>query len=134
MLTTVDDAELVAEGVRGGAGGYLWKDVSRAELGRAIRIVARGGTIVEPVISQRVVEGVAAVEPTFEHLEPPDPLTAREIAVLRLMTGGYSNREIGRALNLAEGTVKNHLSSILSQLGVRDRTRAVLQAVRLGYL
>jgi DNA-binding NarL/FixJ family response regulator len=86
------------------------------------------------VISQRVVEGIASAEPAFEHLDPPDPLTAREIEVLRLMTGGYSNREIARALNLAEGTVKNHVSSILSKLGVRDRTRAVLQAVRTGYL
>jgi DNA-binding NarL/FixJ family response regulator len=133
ILTTFDDDHLLLEGVRAGARGYLLKDVSLTELVEAIRIVARGGTVVEPVISQRVVEGVAA-EPAFEHLEPPDPLTAREIAVLKLMTGGYSNREIARALNLAEGTVKNYVSSILSKLGVRDRTRAVLQAVRSGYL
>jgi len=134
ILTTFDDDHLLLEGVRAGARGYLLKDVSLTELVEAIRIVARGGTVVEPVISQRVVEGVAAAEPAFEHLEPPDPLTAREIAVLKLMTGGYSNREIARALNLAEGTVKNYVSSILSKLGVRDRTRAVLQAVRSGYL
>jgi len=133
ILTTFDDDHLLLEGVRAGARGYLLKDVNLAELVEAIRIVARGGTIVEPVISQRVVDGVAA-EPAFEHLDPPDPLTAREIAVLKLMTGGYSNREIARALNLAEGTVKNYVSSILSKLGVRDRTRAVLQAVRSGYL
>ena len=125
ILTTFDDDHLLLEGVRAGARGYLLKDVSLTELVEAIRIVARGGTVVEPVISQRVVEGVAA-EPAFEHLEPPDPLTAREIAVLKLMTGGYSNREIARALNLAEGTVKNYVSSILSKLGVRDGTRAVL--------
>ncbi len=70
----------------------------------------------------------------FPRLEPADPLTGREVEVLRLLTGGYSNREIARALNLVEGTVKNHVSSILSKLGVRDRTRAVLQAVRAGYL
>ncbi len=70
----------------------------------------------------------------FRGLDPPDPLTERELEVLRLMTGGYSNREIGRALRVAEGTVKNHVSSILSKLGVRDRTRAVLQAARAGYL
>jgi DNA-binding NarL/FixJ family response regulator len=134
ILTTFDDDALVLEGLRAGAHGYLLKDVSLAELVQAIRIVARGGTVVEPVISQRVIEGVAAAEPVFDHLEPPDPLTAREIEVLRLMTGGYSNREIARALKVAEGTVKNHVSSILSKLGVRDRTRAVLQAVRSGYL
>jgi DNA-binding NarL/FixJ family response regulator len=134
ILTTFDDDALVLEGLRAGARGYLLKDVTLAELVDAIRIVARGGTVVEPVISERVVEGVVSAAPPFEHLEPPDQLTAREIAVLRLMTGGYSNREIARALNVAEGTVKNHVSSILSKLGVRDRTRAVLQAVRAGYL
>ncbi|HEX7253782.1 MAG TPA: response regulator transcription factor [Thermoanaerobaculia bacterium] len=134
ILTTFDDDALVLEGLRAGARGYLLKDVTLAELVDAIRVVARGGTVVEPVISQRVVQGVAAADPVFDHLQPPDPLTAREIAVLKLMTGGYSNREIARALNLAEGTVKNHVSSILSKLGVRDRTRAVLQAVRAGYL
>jgi DNA-binding NarL/FixJ family response regulator len=64
-------------------------------------------------------------------LDPPDPLTEREVEVLRLVTGGYSNREIADALGLAEGTVKNHLSTILSKLGVRDRTRAVLKAFEL---
>jgi DNA-binding NarL/FixJ family response regulator len=67
-------------------------------------------------------------------MDPPDRLTEREVEVLKLMTGGYSNREIARALQVTEGTVKNHVSSILSKLGVRDRTRAVLQAVREGYL
>lgn len=134
ILTTFDDDSLVVEGLRAGARGYLLKDVTLAELVQAIRVVATGGTVVEPVISQRVVRGVEAAEPVFDHLEPPDPLTAREIEILRLMTGGYSNREIARALKVAEGTVKNHVSSILSKLGVRDRTRAVLQAVRAGYL
>jgi DNA-binding NarL/FixJ family response regulator len=134
ILTTFDDDSLVVEGLRAGARGYLLKDVTLAELVQAIRVVARGGTVVEPVISQRVVSGVEAAEPAFDHLDPPDPLTAREIEILRLMTGGYSNREIARALKVAEGTVKNHVSSILSKLGVRDRTRAVLQAVRAGYL
>ena len=134
ILTTFDDDALVVEGLRAGARGYLLKDITLSELVRAIRVVAKGGTVVEPVISQRVVRGIEAVEPAFAHLDPPDPLTAREVDVLRLMTGGYSNREIARALKVAEGTVKNHVSSILSKLGVRDRTRAVLQAVRAGYL
>jgi len=134
ILTTFDDDALVLEGLRSGAKGYLLKDVSLAELVRAIRAVAAGGTAVHPIATERVVRGLESSEATFPRLEPADPLTGREVEVLRLMTGGYSNREIARALNLVEGTVKNHVSSILSKLGVRDRTRAVLQAVRAGYL
>ena len=134
ILTTFDDESIVLEGLRRGARGYLLKDVSLEELVRAIRIVAQGGTAVQPIVSRRVVRGLEAAKADFPRLEPPDPLTEREIEVLRLMTGGYSNREIARALKVAEGTVKNHVSSILSKLGVRDRTRAVLQAVRAGYL
>jgi DNA-binding NarL/FixJ family response regulator len=134
ILTTFDDEEALLEAIRAGARGYLLKDVSLAELVRAIRVVADGGTLVQPIVSERVVRGVEAAEPDFPRLEPADRLTEREIEVLRLLTGGYSNREIARALKVAEGTVKNHVSSILSKLGVRDRTRAVLQAVRAGYL
>lgn len=135
ILTTFDDDELLLEGLRAGAKGYLLKDVSLAELVRAIRDVAAGGTAVHPIASERIVRGLeAGPDPAFPRLEPADPLTERELEVLRLMTGGYSNREIANALRVAEGTVKNHVSSILSKLGVRDRTRAVLQAVRAGYL
>ncbi len=135
ILTTFDDDELLLEGLRAGAKGYLLKDISLAELVRAIRDVAAGGTAVHPIASERIVRGLeAGPDPTFPRLEPADPLTERELEVLRLMTGGYSNREIANALRVAEGTVKNHVSSILSKLGVRDRTRAVLQAVRAGYL
>jgi DNA-binding NarL/FixJ family response regulator len=135
ILTTFDDDELLLQGLQAGAKGYLLKDVSLAELVRAIRDVAAGGTAVHPIASERVVRGLEAEpDPGFPRLEPADPLTERELEVLRLMTGGYSNREIGRALRVTEGTVKNHVSSILSKLGVRDRTRAVLQAVRAGYL
>ena len=133
ILTTFDD-DSILEGLRAGARGYLLKDTSLAELVRAIRTVAQGGTAVQPIASERVVRGLETAEADFPSLEPPDPLTEREIDVLRLMTGGYSNREIARALNVAEGTVKNHVSSILSKLGVRDRTRAVLKGVRTGYL
>ena len=67
-------------------------------------------------------------------VSPEESLTDREAEILRLMTGGYSNREIAEALDLSEGTVKNHVSNILSKLGVRDRTRAVLKAIQQGYL
>ena len=134
ILTTFDDESIVLEGLRRGARGYLLKDVSLEELVRAIRVVAQGGTAVQPIVSRRVVRGLEAAKADFPRLEPPDRLTEREIEVLRLMTGGYSNREIARALKVTEGTIKNHVSNILSKLGVRDRTRAVLQAVRAGYL
>jgi len=134
ILTTFDDDSTVVEGLRAGARGYLLKDVTLSELVRAIRDVAAGRTAVQPLVSERVARGLASEAADFPRLDPPDPLTEREVEVLRLMTGGYSNREIARALKVAEGTVKNHVSSILSKLGVRDRTRAVLQAFRSGYL
>lgn len=134
ILTTFDDEAIVLEGLRLGARGYLLKDVSLDELVSAVRKVASGGTAIQPIVSERVVRGLETAESPFPRLEPPDRLTDREIDVLRLMTGGYSNREIARALGVVEGTIKNHVSSILSKLGVRDRTRAVLQAVKSGYL
>jgi DNA-binding NarL/FixJ family response regulator len=134
ILTTFDDEEIVLDGLRAGARGYLLKDVSLSELVDAIRAVAAGGTAIKPIISARVLRGLEDAAAEFPHMDPPDRLTEREVEVLRLMTGGYSNREIARALQVTEGTVKNHVSSILSKLGVRDRTRAVLQAVREGYL
>lgn len=134
LLTTFDDDEALLEGVKTGARGYLLKDVSLEQLTDAIRAVAKGGTIIRPALTERVMRGLEHVHRDFEALSPPDPLTKREIEILRLMAGGYSNREIADALGTAEGTVKNHASSILSKLGVRDRTRAVLKALELGYI
>ena len=118
--------------MRAGAKGYLLKDVSLERLTDGIREVARGGSIIRPAITERVLKGLEHVRREFDALSPPDPLTKREVEILRLMAGGYSNREIAEALGTAEGTVKNHASSILSKLGVRDRTRAVLKALELG--
>ena len=134
LLTTFDDDEALLEGVKAGAKGYLLKDVSLERLTDAIRTVAAGGTVIRPVITERVLRGLEHVRRDFDALRPPDPLTRREVEVLRLMAGGYSNREIAEALGTAEGTVKNHASSILSKMGVRDRTRAVLKALELGYV
>jgi DNA-binding NarL/FixJ family response regulator len=133
VLTTFEDEELVVESLRAGARGFLLKDVSLDGLVRAIRTVVAGGTFVQPVDAGRA-RGAKSLRTDFSALETPDPLTAREREVLRLLAGGYSNREIARALSMAEGTVKNHVSSILSKLGVRDRTRAVLMAVKAGEL
>ncbi len=134
LLTTFDDDESLLEGVKAGARGYLLKDVSLEDLTDAIRTVAQGGTVIRPAITERVLRGLEHVRRDFDALTPPDPLTKREAEILRLMAGGYSNREIADALGTAEGTVKNHASSILSKLCVRDRTRALLKALERGYL
>jgi DNA-binding NarL/FixJ family response regulator len=134
VLTTFDDDEALLEAVRAGAKGYLLKDVALEVLTDAIRVVAGGGSLIRPAVTERVIRGLEHVRRDFDALSPPDPLTKREVEVLRLMAGGYSNREIAEALKTAEGTVKNHASSILSKLGVRDRTRAVLKALELGYI
>ena len=134
VLTTFDDDEIRLEAVRAGAKGYLLKDVSLEALTAAITAVARGGTMIRPAMTERVLRGLEHVRRDYDTMSPPEPLTAREVEVLRLMAGGYSNREIADALGTAEGTVKNHASSILSKLGVRDRTRAVLTALERGLL
>jgi len=112
----------------------LLKDVSLEQLTDAIRVVAGGGTLIRPAVTDSALRGLEHVRRDFDALDPPDPLTRRELQILRLMAGGYSNGEIADALGTAVGTVKNHTSSILSKLGVRDRTRAVLKALELGYI
>lgn len=132
VLTTFADDDALFEAVGLGAKGYLLKDVSLDQLVQAIADVAAGGSLVQPVVTEaltRRVQGRPRVEPEVAFV--PE-LTARELDVLRLVAGGYSNREIGRALHLAEGTVKNHVSAVLVKLGTRDRTRAALKALELG--
>ena len=131
ILTTFDDDELVLAGIKAGARGYLLKDVSLEQLVAAIHTVAEGGSLVQPAVTQRLLSGLETLRTDFVSLDQPDPLTERETEILRLMSGGYSNREVAESLGVAEGTVKNHVSNILSKLGVRDRTRAVLKAFEL---
>ena len=130
LLTTFDDDDVVLEAVKLGAKGYLLKDVSLEQLLGAVRALASGGQQVQPAVTERVLQ---ALRGSPSKLEPEDdllePLTERELEILRLMAGGYSNKEIAGAHSLSEGTVKNHVSSILGKLGVRDRTRAVLKAL-----
>jgi DNA-binding NarL/FixJ family response regulator len=134
ILTTFDDDELVLSGIQSGARGYLLKDVALADLVNAIKTVAEGGSIVKPAVTQRLLKGLEKLHNDFSSLDQPDPLTDRETEILRLMAGGYSNKEIANSLGVAEGTVKNHVSNILSKMGVRDRTRAVLKAFELGHI
>ena len=131
ILTTFDDDQLVLAGIRAGARGFLLKDVSLEQLVDAIETVASGGSLVQPAVTQRLLSGLEHMHNAFQSLDQPDPLTDRETEILRLMAGGYSNKEIANSLGVAEGTVKNHVSNILSKLGVRDRTRAVLKAFEL---
>jgi DNA-binding NarL/FixJ family response regulator len=134
VLTTFDDESAVLSAIRAGARGFLLKDVSLERLAESVRAVARGESVIQPALTERLLEAARGQGWKFASLDPPDPLTEREVEVLRLMTGGYSNREIAEALAISEGTVKNHTSTILSKLGVRDRTRAVLKALELGLI
>ncbi|GAB4195219.1 MAG: response regulator transcription factor [Wenzhouxiangellaceae bacterium] len=134
ILTTFDDDELVLGGLQAGARGYLLKDVALDELVEAIVAVAEGRSIVKPVVTERLMKGLQGVKTDFSSLDQPDPLTERETEILRLMAAGFSNKEIANSLKVAEGTVKNHVSNILSKMGVRDRTRAVLKAFELSLI
>lgn len=130
ILTTFDDDELVIGGIRAGAKGYLLKDVSLKQLVTAIQCVAAGGTLIQPALTERIRQGMAR----GISADVSERLTQRETEILRLMAAGYSNQEIAAALDLAEGTVKNHVSAILGKLGVGDRTRAVLKAIEQGHI
>lgn len=127
MLTTFADASLFEQAVAAGAQGFLRKDGSPEDLIAAIHRVHAGGTALEPVAA----ESVRAAWPGVDAAAPSAPITEREASILKLMAGGYSNKEIGRSLHLAEGTVKNYVSDILLKLGARDRTHAVLRAITL---
>ena len=135
LLTTFDDREALLAGVRAGARGYLRKDVTVETLARAIRALAGGATFFQPSLTEKLLRGVGRLAPSPGAPALPvvmDPLTARETEVMRLVAGGYSNREIADAIGAAEATVKVHVSSILSKLGVRDRVQAVLRALENG--
>ncbi len=134
ILTTFDDDAMLFDAVRAGARGWLLKDVSLERLTGAIRTLAAGGTCIEPVITERIVRALDGSATTFESADLPEPLTDREKTMLRFLAGGYSNREISELLKISDGTVKNHISSVLAKLGVRDRTRAVLRAIDLGLI
>ncbi|WP_156253282.1 response regulator [Pseudactinotalea terrae] len=137
VLTTFDDDDLVLAAIRAGARGYLLKDVTLDSLVAAIRTLAGGGTLLQPAITERVLRAIREGAAGTGDDDAPlvlDDLTSREVEILRLLAGGYSNREIAAALHLAEGTVKNHVSTVLLKLGARDRTRAVLRALHHGLL
>ena len=136
ILTTFDDDEYVFEGLRAGAQGYLLKDVSGQELAQAIRAVAGGGALIEPSVARKVLNEFARLAPPARTPQDslPDPLTEREQEILQWLAKGLSNREIASRTSLAEGTVKNYVTSILQKMDARDRTQAALRARQLGLI
>jgi DNA-binding NarL/FixJ family response regulator len=135
-LTTFDDDEDVFAALRAGALGYLLKDVSSDRLVEALHAAARGESVLQPSVAAKVVARFARLSDDAPRRPQPlvVPLSDRELDVLRLLAGGHSNREIAAELFLAEGTVKNHVTTVLSKLGVRDRTQAALRATALDLL
>jgi DNA-binding NarL/FixJ family response regulator len=147
MLTTFDDEEYVVEALRSGAVGYLLKDMPAPDLARAIEAAHKGIYQLDPAVASKMMKSfvnagppstpsrtVTAGSASRPGVGSPDDLTAREIEVLRLIAKGATNREIAEALVITEGTVKNHISNILSRLGLRDRTQAALYAREAGLL
>lgn len=136
MLTTFDDHESIMKAIQAGAEGYLLKDVSLEVLVDAIEALAEGKTWLQPAITERIVQGLKESKTPEGDNEQTlvEPLTDKEIAVLRLIAAGLSNNEIAESLFKSTGTVKNQVSSLMAKLGVRDRTRAVLKAIDLGLL
>ena len=127
LLTTFDDSELLLRATEAGAQGFLLKDAAPEDLRDAVLRIAAGDTLLQPVST-----GPVRARYRYHAADAPrEPFSEREVAILRLMAGGYSNREIARSVFLAEGTVKNYVSTILEKLDTRDRTRAVLKAITL---
>ena len=137
MLTTFNDNETIFEALRAGAVGYLLKDVGSAQLAESIRRTARGDSILDPSVAAKVVaefSRVSSLVPATSSEVLPEPLSEREVELLRLIASGLSNKEIGETLFITEGTVKNHITHILGKLGARDRTQAALRAKELGLI
>jgi DNA-binding NarL/FixJ family response regulator len=144
ILTTFEDDETVFEGLKAGARGYLLKDIGSEEMAQAVRKVASGEALIQPRLTRKVLAEFSRLALAGENRTPakieapseslPVPLTDREQEVLQALARGLSNREIADQLVITEGTVKNHVSSLIEKLGVRDRTQAVLKAQELGLI
>lgn len=135
ILTTFDNDDYVFEGLRAGALGYLLKDSPADKLVDAIRIASHGESFLQPSIATRVVSEFSRLAEIAQHRQPlTDPLTPRETEILRLIAQGMTNIEIAQRLVITEGTVKNHVTAILSKLEVEDRSQAALRGKTLGLL
>ena len=135
VLTTFDDKETIFDALRAGAVGYLLKDVGSAQLAESIRRTARGESILDPSVAAKVVAEFSRVSSLVAaaHSEVlAEPLSEREIEVLRLVTTGMSNREIAQKLIISAGTAKTHIHNLCGKLGVHNRTEAAMRARELG--
>ena len=139
ILTTFDLDEYVYDALRAGASGFLLKDVTAERLFEAVRVIAVGNALLAPVVTRRLIAEFAALSPRSESPSATAPsgaataaLTPRETQVLRLVAEGLSNSEIAGRLVVSEETVKTHVSRVLSKLGLRDRTQAVVVAYESG--
>ncbi len=137
VLTTFEEDEEIFEALRAGAAGYLLKACSADKLCEAVRAAAKGTSVLEPSVAARMMAELSRLSAREGRKIPAplaDPLSDRELAVLKLLAGGCSNKEIGSALNITEGTVKNHMTNVLGKLGALDRTQAALKARELGLI
>ena len=144
ILTTFEDDETVFEGLKAGARGYLLKDISSEEMAQAVRKVAAGEALIQSRLTRKVLAEFSRLAMATDRQAPPKTrtvtealpvaLTEREMEVLQALARGLSNREIADDLVITEGTVKNHVSSLIDKLGVRDRTQALLKAQDLGLI
>ncbi len=138
VLTTYADDEFIIGALQAGALGYLTKDATRAEIGRALQAAAAGQAVLDPAVQQRLLTAAtrapeAPAPPGTPHAAGEEELTPREAEVLRLIAGGQSNREIARALFVSEATVKTHVNRIFAKTGSRDRAQAMRYAYTHGY-
>ncbi|WP_406121705.1 response regulator [Streptomyces sp. NBC_00989] len=132
VLTTFDLDEHVYDALAAGASGFLLKDVTAERLFEAVRVVAAGEALLAPGITRRLIAEFARMRPKAPTQGTLDVLTPRETDVLRLLAEGLSNPELAERLHVGEETVKTHVSRILSKLGLRDRTQAVVMAYETG--
>ncbi len=134
ILTTFDLDQYVYDALCAGASGFLLKDVTAERLFDAVRVVAAGDALLAPAVTRRLISEFARLRPREEDRPAPelDTLTARETQVLRLVAEGLSNPEIAKRLVVTEETVKTHVSRVLTKLGLRDRTQAVVAAYESG--
>jgi DNA-binding NarL/FixJ family response regulator len=134
VLTTFGDDEWVFEAIRSGAAGYLLKGTSRIDLIRAVKGTVAGGTYVDPAVAGKLLNQVAQGGTASAQTALTESLSEREVEILRLLARGLTNAEIADRLFISRGTVRNYVSSILTKLGVEDRTQAALIAAQHGLL
>jgi len=131
ILTTYSDDEYIFSGIEAGARAYLLKDAPREELFKAIRAVHRGESLIQPVVASKLLDRFSELS---RRTPSGDELSSRELEILCLMAKGAANKEISAQLNIAQSTVKTHISNIFQKLGVNDRTEAVTQAIKKGII